>query len=59
MSHQALEKLWSLRRGEWITSFQLSDLYIVCQIIYFKILLLVYKSLSGLGPKYISDLLLR
>ncbi len=31
----------------------------VCQRIDFKILLLVYKALNGLGPKYISDLLLR
>ncbi len=31
----------------------------VCQRIDFKILLLVYKELNGLGPKYISDLLLR
>ena len=30
----------------------------VCQRIYFKILLLVYKALNGLDPKYISDLLL-
>lgn len=30
----------------------------VCQRIDFKILLLVYKALNGLGPKYISDLLL-
>ncbi|MDF4331524.1 hypothetical protein P3396_23550, partial [Vibrio parahaemolyticus] len=29
----------------------------VCQRIDFKILLLVYKALNGLGPKYISDLL--
>ena len=31
----------------------------VCQRIDFKILLLVYKALNGLGPKYISDLLPR
>ena len=31
----------------------------VCQRIDFKILLLVYKALNGLGPKYISDLLVR
>ena len=31
----------------------------VCQRIDFKILLLVYKALNGLGPKYISDLLIR
>ena len=30
----------------------------VCQRIEFKVLLIVYKSLNGLGPKYISDLLL-
>ena len=30
----------------------------VCQRIDFKILLLVYKALNGLGPKYISDLLI-
>ena len=30
----------------------------VCHRIDFKILLTVYKSLNGLGPKYISDLLL-
>lgn len=30
----------------------------VCHRIDFKILLIVYKSLSGSGPKYISDLLL-
>ena len=29
----------------------------VCQIIDFKILLLVFKSLNGLGPRYIDDLL--
>ena len=29
----------------------------VCQRIDFKILLLVYKALTGFGPKYISDLL--
>ena len=29
----------------------------VCQIIDFKILLLVYKALNGFGPKYISELL--
>ena len=29
----------------------------VCQRIDFKILLLVYKALNGLGPKYITDLL--
>ena len=29
----------------------------VCQRIEFKVLLIVYKSLNGLGPKYISDLL--
>ena len=31
----------------------------MCQRIDFKILLLVYKALNGLGPKYISDLLVR
>ena len=31
----------------------------VCQRIDFKILLLVYKALNGLGPKYIQDLLVR
>ena len=31
----------------------------VCQRIYFKILLLVYKARNGFGPKYISDLLPR
>ena len=31
----------------------------VCHRIDFKILLLVYKSLNGLGPKYISELLPR
>lgn len=30
----------------------------VCQRIDFKVLLLVYKALNGLGPKYISDLLI-
>ena len=30
----------------------------VCERIDFKILQLVYKVLNGLGPKYISDLLL-
>ena len=29
----------------------------VCQRIEFKVLLIVYKSLNGLGPKYMSDLL--
>lgn len=29
----------------------------VCQRIYFKIVLLVYKALNGLGPKYIQDIL--
>ena len=31
----------------------------VCQRIDFKILLLVYKALNGLGPKYMQDLLVR
>ena len=31
----------------------------VCHRIDFKLLLLVYKALNGLGPQYISDLLLR
>jgi len=31
----------------------------VCQRIDFKILLLVYKALNGLGPKYFCDLLVR
>lgn len=29
----------------------------VCQRIYFKIVLLVYEALNGLGPKYIQDIL--
>ena len=37
-----------LRSSHWLP---------VCQIIDFKILLLVYKALNGLGPKYFSDLL--
>lgn len=31
----------------------------VCQRIEFKILLVVYEALNGLGPKYISDSLVR
>lgn len=30
----------------------------MCQISYYKILLLIYKALTGLGSKYISGVLL-